>query len=245
MSKSFSRGGSYNGRHPDNMIKAMAYFELFYMGQLRKNSHALTKYKEYHDEGKKQKSGIEAKVRSLIGTNKGRKAMREALGMTIELDPATAIKRFWALGALLALGEPKEIETDELFSEKKVILFAVPGAFSPTCNNSHLPSFIEKYDEIKGKGIDNIICLSVNDQFVSKVWRDSKSLNNDFLFIADGNAQITDSLGMVLDCSGFGMGKRSNRYVMVIDDKVIKKLIVEDNPGVCDLTNANEILNSL
>jgi len=122
MSKSFSRGGSYNGRHPDNMIKAMAYFELFYMGQLRKNSHALAQYKEYHDEGKKQKSGIEAKVRSLIGTNKGRKAMREALGMTIELDPAIAIKRFWALGALLALGEPKKIEIDKDMKERAKIM---------------------------------------------------------------------------------------------------------------------------
>ena len=139
--------------------------------------------------------------------------------------------------------ESKEIETDQLFSGKKVVLFAVPGAFTPTCNNSHLPSFIEKYDEIKGKGIDNIICLSVNDQFVSKVWRDSKSLKDDFLFIADGNAQVTESLGMILDCSGFGMGNRSNRYVMIIEDKVVKKLILEENPGVCDLTNANAILN--
>ena len=142
-------------------------------------------------------------------------------------------------------GEPKEIETDELFSEKKVILFAVPGAFTPTCNNLHLPSFVEKYDKIKSKGIDNIICLSVNDQFVSKVWRDNnQSLKDDFLFIADGNAQITKSLGMVLDCSGFGMGNRSNRYVMIIEDKIVKKLIIEENPGVCDLTNANAILNS-
>ena len=138
-----------------------------------------------------------------------------------------------------------EIETDQLFSGKKIVLFAVPGAFTPTCNNLHLPSFIEKYDEIKSKGIENIICLSVNDQFVSKIWRDSKSLNDDFLFIADGNAQITDTLGMVLDCSGFGMGNRSNRYAMLIDDKVVKKLIVEENPGVCDLTNANEILKSI
>ena len=142
--------------------------------------------------------------------------------------------------------KPKEIETDQLFSGKKVILFAVPGAFTPTCNNLHLPSFIEKYDEIKGKGIDNIICLSVNDQFVSKVWRDNnQSLKDDFLFIADGNAKITESLGMVLDCSGFGMGNRSNRYVMIIEDKVVKKLIIEKNPGVCDLTNANEILKFL
>ena len=122
MSKSFSRGESYNGRHPDNMIKAMAYFELFYMGQLRKNSHALAQYKEYHDEGKKQKSSIEAKVRSLIGTNKGRKGMREALGMTIELDPATAIKRFWALGELLALGEPKPNEIHEDMKERAEIM---------------------------------------------------------------------------------------------------------------------------
>ena len=98
---------------------------------------------------------------------------------------------------------------------------------------------------MKCKGKENIICLSVNDQFVLKIWRDSKSLKDDFLFIADGNTQITDSLGMVLDCSGFGMGNRSNRYVMLIDDKVVKKLIIEENPGVCDLTNANEILKSI
>ena len=142
-------------------------------------------------------------------------------------------------------GESKEIETDELFSGKKVIIFAVQGAFTPTCNNSHLPSFIEKYDGMKSKGIENIICLSVNDQFVLKIWRDSKSLKDDFLFIADGNTQITDSLGMVLDCSGFGMGNRSNWYVMLIDHKLVKKLIIEENPGVCDLTNANEILKSI
>ena len=141
--------------------------------------------------------------------------------------------------------DTKQIDTDELFSGKKIILFAVPGAFTPTCNNSHLPSFVEKYDEIKGKGIDNLICLSVNDQFVSKVWRDSKSLKDDFLFISDGNAEITNSLGMVLDCSGFGMGNRSKRYAMIIEDKIIKKLIVEEDPGVCDLTNASEILKSI
>ena len=139
----------------------------------------------------------------------------------------------------------EEMETDQLFSGKKVVLFAVPGAFTPTCNNSHLPSFIQKYDEIKNKGIDNIICLSVNDQFVSKAWRDKSSLGDDFLFIADGNAQITESLGMVLDCSGFGMGNRSHRYVMIIEDKMVKKIIVEENPGVCDLTNANAILDSI
>ena len=139
----------------------------------------------------------------------------------------------------------KEIDTDQFFTGKKVLLFAVPGAYTPTCNNSHLPSFIDKYDEIKEKGIDNIICLSVNDQFVSKAWRDSKSIKDDFLFLADGNGKVTESIGMALDCSGFGMGNRSNRYVMLIEDKVVKKLILEDNPGVCELTNATEILKSL
>ena len=139
----------------------------------------------------------------------------------------------------------KEIDTDQFFTGKKVLLFAVPGAYTPTCNNSHLPSFIDKYDEIKEKGIDNIICLSVNDQFVSKAWRDSKSIKDDFLFLADGNGKVTESIGMTLDCSGFGMGNRSNRYVMLIEDKVVKKLIVEENPGVCELTNATEILKSL
>ena len=139
----------------------------------------------------------------------------------------------------------KEIDTDQFFTGKKVLLFAVPGTYTPTCNNSHLPSFIDKYDEIKEKGIDNIICLSVNDQFVSKAWRDSKSIKDDFLFLADGNGKVTESIGMTLDCSGFGMGNRSNRYVMLIEDKVVKKLILEDNPGVCELTNATEILKSL
>ena len=139
----------------------------------------------------------------------------------------------------------KEIDTDQFFTGKKVLLFAVPGAYTPTCNNSHLPSFIDKYDEIKEKGIDNIICLSVNDQFVSKAWRDSKSIKDDFLFLADGNGKVTESIGMTLDCSGFGMGNRSNRYVMLIEDKVVKKLILEDNPGVCEFTNATEILKSL
>ena len=139
--------------------------------------------------------------------------------------------------------ETKEIEANELFANKKIILFAVPGAFTPTCNNSHLPSFLEIYDQIKEKGIDNVVCLSVNDQFVSKAWRDNnKSIKNDFLFIADGNGEITESLGMTLDCSSFGMGKRSNRYVMIVENKLVKKLIVEENPGTCDLTNANEIL---
>ncbi len=139
-----------------------------------------------------------------------------------------------------------EIETDKLFSNKKVVFFALPGAFTPTCNNDHLPSYINKFAEFKNKGVDNIICLAVNDQFVIKAWQSfNKVWEKEFFFIADGNCKMTESLGMVLDCSGFGMGKRSQRYVMLVENKIIKKLIVEKDPGVCSLTNADSILNSI
>ena len=111
--------------------------------------------------------------------------------------------------------------------------------------NEIFSSIKELFSEFEAKGINEIWCISVNDQFVSKVGRDSQSVKDDFLFVADGNAKITESLGMILDCSGFGMGNRSNRYVMLLEDKVVKKLIIEENPGVCDLTNANEILKLL
>ncbi len=129
MGKSFKRGEQYNARHPDNMIKAMAYFELFYMGNLKKNKSKLEKYKKNYKRKDQMNGaekllfmGTEKAMRGLIGTNKGRKSMREALGMTIELDPAIAIKRFWALGELLALGEPKKIKIDKDMKERAKIM---------------------------------------------------------------------------------------------------------------------------
>lgn len=129
MSKSFKRGEQYNARHPDNMIKAMAYFELFYMGNLRKNKSKLESYKKNYKR-KDQMSGAqklmfmgtEKAVRGLIGTNKGRKSMREALGMTIDLEPATAIKRFWYLGELLGLGEQTKVKVSREMKQRNEIV---------------------------------------------------------------------------------------------------------------------------
>ena len=129
MGKSFKRGEQYNARHPDNMIKAMAYFELFYMGNLRKNKSKLESYKKNYKR-KDQMSGTqklmfmgtEKAVRGLIGTNKGRKSMREALGMTIDLEPATAIKRFWYLGELLGLGEQTKVKVSKEMKQRNEII---------------------------------------------------------------------------------------------------------------------------
>ena len=129
MSKSFKRGENYNSRHPDNMIKAMAYFELFYMGQLRKKAKQLEKYKAQYKQRDQLKGAkklffitTEQNIKSLIKVNQGRKSMREALGMTIELDPATAIKRFWYLGELLSLGELEKVKVSKEMQERAEIV---------------------------------------------------------------------------------------------------------------------------
>lgn len=129
MGKSFKRGEQYNARHPDNMIKAMAYFELFYMGNLRKNKFKLEKYKKNYKRKDQMNGaekimfmGTEKAIRGLIGTNKGRKSMREALGMTIDLEPATAIKRFWYLGELLGLGEQTKVKVSKEMKQRSEIV---------------------------------------------------------------------------------------------------------------------------
>ena len=129
MGKSFKRGEQYNARHPDNMIKAMAYFELFYMGNLRKNKSKLEKYKKNYKRKDQMNGaekfmfmGTETAIRGLIGTNKGRKSMREALGMTIDLEPATAIKRFWYLGELLGLGEQTKVKVSKEMKQRSEIV---------------------------------------------------------------------------------------------------------------------------
>ena len=129
MSKSFKRGESYNNRHPDNMIKAMAYFELFYMGQLRKKKNYLSYLKENHKKRDQLKGpnkiyykGVEKSIKGLIKVNEGRKSMRAALGMGIDLDPTTAIKRFWYLGELLALGEIEKVKVSKEMQERAEIL---------------------------------------------------------------------------------------------------------------------------
>lgn len=132
--------------------------------------------------------------------------------------------------------------TEELFAGKKVVLFAVPGAFTPTCSEAHLPGFIVKADEIKAKGVDAIICLSVNDAFVMKSWGKTQNAEN-VVMLADGGASFTKAIGLEMDTADFG-GIRSQRYAMIVDDGVVTTLNVE-KPGEFEASSADAILAAL
>ena len=123
---------------------------------------------------------------------------------------------------------PKPVTTDDIFKGKKVALFAVPGAFTPTCSAKHLPGFKQLAGEIKGKGVDTIACLSVNDAFVMRAWAEDQAVGDDIVMLADGGAAFTDAVGLAFDASRFGMGKRSQRYSMIVDDGVVKELNIEE-----------------
>ncbi len=138
----------------------------------------------------------------------------------------------------------EDISTDQLFSGKKVVLFALPGAFTPTCSAKHLPGFVERADEIKGKGVDTIACLSVNDAFVMEAWGRDQNVGDKVLMLADGNGDFSKALGLDLDASGFGMGLRSQRYAMIVDDGVVQKLTI-DPPGTFEGSSAEAILTAL
>ena len=136
-----------------------------------------------------------------------------------------------------------DIGTDELFGGKKVVLFAVPGAFTPTCSNQHLPGFIEQADAIRAKGVDDIICMSVNDAFVMGSW--GKAQNADDLVKAgDGNGEFTAAIGLQMDGSGFGLGTRSQRYAMIVEDGTVTKLALEE-AGQFEVSKAEAILEAL
>jgi peroxiredoxin len=138
---------------------------------------------------------------------------------------------------------PQPTTTGEYFSGKKVALFAVPGAFTPTCSARHLPSYVEKAGELKGKGIDEIACISVNDPFVMAAWgeRDGSA---DVTMLADGNGQFAEAVGLEMDGSRFGMGKRSQRYSMVVNDGVVEQVNVEA-PGEYRTSSAEHMLEQL
>ena len=138
----------------------------------------------------------------------------------------------------------KDITTDEIFKGKKVVLFALPGAFTPTCSAKHLPGFVQKASEIKGKGIDTIACLSVNDAFVMNAWGKDQKVEDKVLMLADGNGDFTRAIELEMDGSGYGLGKRSRRYAMVVQDGVVKTLNVE-NPGAFEVSSAEAILKTL
>jgi peroxiredoxin len=139
----------------------------------------------------------------------------------------------------------KMLTTKDIFPGKKVVLFAVPGAFTPTCHLKHLPGFIENADRFKKEGIDTVACVAVNDPFVMGVWEENSGGKGKVLFLSDGNAEFTKMIGMDFDGSGVGLGTRSKRYAMLVDDGVVKVLDVEDSPGVCDITGASHLLGQI
>ena len=146
----------------------------------------------------------------------------------------------------LAIGTsegPKPTSSGEFFRGKKVALFAVPGAFTPTCSARHLPSYVEKAQELKSQGVDGIACISVNDPFVMAAWGKADG-SDDITMIADGNGAFADAVGLAMDGSKFGMGKRSQRYSMLVNDGVVEQLNVEA-PGEYRASSAEYMLDQL
>jgi peroxiredoxin (alkyl hydroperoxide reductase subunit C) len=139
---------------------------------------------------------------------------------------------------------PREITTDEIFRGKKVVMFAVPGAFTPTCSAKHLPGFIEHLAAFTEKGVDTIVCMAVNDAFVMGAWAKSQDIGTAILMLADGSAQFTKALGLELDLVGRGLGIRSQRFALIADDMKVTYLAVEQ-PGDFDVSRAEAILAQL
>ena len=139
---------------------------------------------------------------------------------------------------------PKETSTDEIFKGKKVVLFAVPGAFTPTCSAKHLPGFVQNADAMKAKGVDTIACISVNDAFVMGAWGKDQGTDGKVVMLADGAATFAKALGLELDLNARGMGWRSQRYALVADDGKVTHLGVEA-PGGFELSKAEAVLSAL
>ena len=147
---------------------------------------------------------------------------------------------------LMEMGDagPKQVTVGELTKGKTVVLFAVPGAFTPTCSMKHLPGFVDKAAEIRGKGVDEIICLSVNDAFVMGAWGKEHGAGGKVRMVADGNGDFTRALGLEMDASGFGMGSRSKRYAMLVKDGKVTELLVEPAGGL-NVSSAESVLGKL
>ena len=140
---------------------------------------------------------------------------------------------------------PGQMTTEELFAGKKVVLFAVPGAFTPTCHMNHLPGFVEHFDTIKEKGIDEIAVVSVNDVWVMNEWSKASRGKGKIHFLADGAAEFTKAVGLDIDLGVAGMGIRSKRYSMIVDDGTLKALNIEEKPGTAEVSGAARILEQL
>jgi peroxiredoxin len=140
-------------------------------------------------------------------------------------------------------GMPRPTTTGELLGRGRVVLFAVPGAFTPGCSNTHMPGFVVKLDDLKAKGVDTVACVAVNDAWVMKAWGESQNADG-IQLIADGNGSLAKAMGLEMDGSAIGLGTRSQRYAAIIDDGVITKLLVEPARGV-DVSSAENVIANL
>lgn len=138
---------------------------------------------------------------------------------------------------------PEQVQSGDYFKGKKVALFSVPGAFTPTCSAKHLPGFVEKADDLKAKGVDEIVCTAVNDPFVMGAWGKASG-SDDVTMLADGNGEFAEALGLTMDGSGFGLGKRGQRFSMIVDDGKVTELNVEA-PGDFKVSSAEHMLGQL
>jgi peroxiredoxin len=139
---------------------------------------------------------------------------------------------------------PQKISADEFFKGKKVVLFSVPGAFTPTCDAKHLPGFVERAADLRAKGVDTVACLAVNDAFVMKAWGKAQNTEGKVEMLADGNAEYTKALGLDFDASGFGMGTRGQRFALIVDDGVVKQVNVEQK-GEFKVSSADFVIEQL
>jgi peroxiredoxin len=161
--------------------------------------------------------------------------------MTIKVGdrlPAANLKRLTSDGI-------KDVSTTDLTKGQRIVLFAVPGAFTPTCSERHLPGFLEEASAIRNKGVDRIVCVAVNDPFVLNAWGKASNVGDEVEILSDGNAEFTKALGLELDGSGFGFGIRSRRYAMIVDDGVVKTLLVEEVPTQAEASSARAVLGAL
>jgi peroxiredoxin len=161
--------------------------------------------------------------------------------MTIKVGDKLPDGKFTIMGA----NGPEPKTTSEVFSGKKVALFAVPGAYTPTCNNQHMPGFVSRVDELKAKGIDAIACTAVNDVFVLTNWAKDTGATGKIEMLADGSGDFAKAIGLDIDLSNFGLGLRSKRYAMLVDDGVVKVLNVEDSPPVADKSSAETLCSMI
>jgi len=139
----------------------------------------------------------------------------------------------------------EDVPTADFFKGRKVALFGVPGAYTPTCSQKHLPGFIDHAEQFKAKGVDEIACVSVNDPFVMKEWAKASGAEGKVTLLADGNGELTQAMGLAFDGSGVGLGTRCKRFSAVVDDGVVKSLHVEESPGAVNVSGAEKLLQEV